>query len=98
MTGVEKIKEYGKNLEKFGKLLQNENATIYRLVDAAEACNMNFAIQHVPMYNDSKEEYKITIDMFDFCPHCKCSFSFNKPNSKGICPYCDKNVLAKADL
>ena len=41
---VENVREYGKNLEEFGKLLQDENTTIFDLVKSAEKCNMTIAI------------------------------------------------------
>lgn len=33
-----------------------------------------------------------SIKDFDYCPSCKGSFSFSKPDECGNCPWCKKNV------
>lgn len=53
---VEKVKEYGRNLEEFGRLLQDENSTILDLVKSAEKCNMTIAIATSKMKNDIPTE------------------------------------------
>jgi hypothetical protein len=41
-----------------------------------------------------KLEKKLGIQVSDYesCPVCRSSFSFRKPSTDGICPWCDNNI------
>jgi len=37
-------------------------------------------------------QHKIMPTDYERCPHCRGSFSFQKPNKKFICPWCNNDV------
>ena len=49
------IKEYGKRLEHFGLLLQNESTSLRYLIEAADACGMSLGFSMMPADAEMEE-------------------------------------------